>query len=344
MQKTAKNALFWLNIEWHETSSCRAPAPHILWVLDAIKHVVWTYRLHKTNLKHPYAQNSAIFKQKLVKNAHYFVKNLFLGPQRSSSSPLPFQEFWLQKEQVVRRHRGTYVGRYLWQLGMPPLTKQEEGLTNGTFCTSHCPMSGLRLPKQVHFCTAMFLKKKDREMWWVISVIYPVFLGLIFHHLFFSKKRYFFQDVATNWAPLYYCVLWYVNKEGYATMHCTTCRLIRLFSATDCEASQYKDLISVVLPKIERMQGSHKGNYDKEHSSSNARPRIPDRYIRKTWSFANRNARPRNNVERNNKMGRSTNYTACAFPLMRRYCMGAHTGPATISSFHTVVTVGFTAQ
>ena len=43
-------------------------------------------------------------------------------------------------------------------------------------------------------------------------------------------------------------------------------------------------------------------------------------------------------------MGRSTNYTACAFPLMRRYCMGAHTGPAGISSFHTVVTAGFTAQ
>ena len=43
-------------------------------------------------------------------------------------------------------------------------------------------------------------------------------------------------------------------------------------------------------------------------------------------------------------MDRSTNYTACAFPLMRRYCMGAHTAPAGISTFHTVVTVGFTAQ
>ena len=43
-------------------------------------------------------------------------------------------------------------------------------------------------------------------------------------------------------------------------------------------------------------------------------------------------------------MDRSTNYTACAFPLMRRCCMGAHTGPAGISSFHTVVTAGFTAQ
>ena len=43
-------------------------------------------------------------------------------------------------------------------------------------------------------------------------------------------------------------------------------------------------------------------------------------------------------------MGRSTNYTAPAFPLMQRYCMGANTGPAGISSFHTVVTAGFTAQ
>ena len=31
-------------------------------------------------------------------------------------------------------------------------------------------------------------------------------------------------------------------------------------------------------------------------------------------------------------------------PLMRRCCMGTHTGPAGISGFHTVVTAGFTAQ
>ena len=31
-------------------------------------------------------------------------------------------------------------------------------------------------------------------------------------------------------------------------------------------------------------------------------------------------------------------------PLMRRCCMGAHTGFAGISSFHTVVAAGFTAQ
>ena len=34
------------------------------------------------------------------------------------------------------------VGRYLRELGMPPLTLQEEGLTKGTSCSSHCPMSG----------------------------------------------------------------------------------------------------------------------------------------------------------------------------------------------------------
>ena len=43
-------------------------------------------------------------------------------------------------------------------------------------------------------------------------------------------------------------------------------------------------------------------------------------------------------------MDRSTNYTACTFPLMRRCCMGAHAGPAGISSFHSVVTADFTAQ
>ena len=39
----------------------------------------------------------------------------------------------------------------------------------------------------------------------------------------------------------------------------------------------------------------------------------------------------------------SSNYKACAFPLMRRYCMGAHTGLAGNSSLHTVVTAGFSA-
>ena len=60
----------------------------------------------------------------------------------------------------------------------------------------------------------LFFKKKYREMLWVISVNYPVFLALIFHECFFRKKRYFFQDVATNWAPLYYYVRWYLNTEG----------------------------------------------------------------------------------------------------------------------------------
>ena len=35
------------------------------------------------------------------------------------------------------------VCRYLRELGMPPLTLQEEGLTKGTSCPSHCPMSGV---------------------------------------------------------------------------------------------------------------------------------------------------------------------------------------------------------
>ena len=43
-------------------------------------------------------------------------------------------------------------------------------------------------------------------------------------------------------------------------------------------------------------------------------------------------------------MDRSTKDTACAFPLMRHYCLGAHIGPSGISSFHTMVTTGFTAQ
>ena len=33
------------------------------------------------------------------------------------------------------------VGRYLREVGMPPLTLQEEGLTKGTSCAFHCPMS-----------------------------------------------------------------------------------------------------------------------------------------------------------------------------------------------------------
>ena len=43
-------------------------------------------------------------------------------------------------------------------------------------------------------------------------------------------------------------------------------------------------------------------------------------------------------------MGRSTNYRACTFSLMRRYCMAGPTGRAGISSFHDVVTAHFTTQ
>ena len=179
---------------------------------------------------------------------------------------------------------------------------------------------------------------------WVISVNYPVCLALIFLEFFFGKNRYLFRDVATNRAPLYYCVRWYLNTEGQPTVRCTTCRLLRPFSATDCEASQYKVSISFDLPEsnacrvrirvittnniLLRMQGLT----------------FPFGNIGKRCSFADRNARPRNNGARNNKMDRITNYTACAFPLMRRYCMGAHTGPAGISSFHNVSTAVFTAQ
>ena len=74
-----------------------------------------------------------------------------------------------------------------------------------------------------------FFKKKYREMLWVISVIYPTFFALIFNDCFLSKKMYFFQNVATHWAPPHYCVLWYVNKEGYTTMCRAKCWLIRLF-------------------------------------------------------------------------------------------------------------------
>ena len=33
----------------------------------------------------------------------------------------------------------------------------------------------------------------------------------------------------TERPPLYYCVLWYVNKDEYATMRRAKCRLIHLF-------------------------------------------------------------------------------------------------------------------
>ena len=34
----------------------------------------------------------------------------------------------------------------------------------------------------------------------------------------------------------------------------------------------------------------------------------------------------------------------CTFPLMRRYSIAGHTGPASITIFHAVVTADFTAQ
>ena len=38
---------------------------------------------------------------------------------------------------------GTWVGRYLLELGMPPLTMQEERLTKRTSYPSHGPASGV---------------------------------------------------------------------------------------------------------------------------------------------------------------------------------------------------------
>ena len=44
------------------------------------------------------------------------------------------------------------------------------------------------------------------------------------------------------------------------------------------------------------------------------------------------------------KIGQIHQLNSMYVPLMRRCCMGAHTGPAGISGFHTVVTTDFTAQ
>ena len=49
-------------------------------------------------------------------------------------------------------------------------------------------------------------------------------------------------------------------------------------------------------------------------------------------------------AHRNQKWNRFHQLHSMCIPLMQRCCMGAHTGPAGISSFHTVVTAGFTAQ
>ena len=49
----------------------------------------------------------------------------------------------------------------------------------------------LRRPKQVHLSTAVFFLKKYREMLWVVSVIYPVFLALTFHESFSFAKVLF---------------------------------------------------------------------------------------------------------------------------------------------------------
>ena len=65
---------------------------------------------------------------------------------------------------------------------------------------------------------------------------------------------------------------------------------------------------------------------------------------RMEWRVANNKFSIMNARRRETKMSRSTNYTACTFPLMRRCCMAGPTGPAGISSFHAMVTVDFIAQ
>ena len=59
-----------------------------------------------------------------------------------TNKPLGLQDSLLQAVWLTCRESMTEVGRYLRVLGMPSLTLQEEGLTKGTSCPSHCPMSG----------------------------------------------------------------------------------------------------------------------------------------------------------------------------------------------------------
>ena len=52
----------------------------------------------------------------------------------------------------------------------------------------------------------------------------------------------------------------------------------------------------------------------------------------------------RSHTFRKTKFGQIHQLHSMYVPLMRRCCMGAHTGPAGFSGFHTVVTADFTAQ
>ena len=62
-----------------------------------------------------------------------------LRKKNEKKRPLPRRQHpqWQQPGQGER-----WVGRYLPELGMPPLTMQDEGLTKGASCPSHCPRSG----------------------------------------------------------------------------------------------------------------------------------------------------------------------------------------------------------
>ena len=98
---------------------------------------------------------------------------------------------------------------------------------------------------------------------WVFSLNYPVFILLIFHHCFFSKKTYVFRDAATNGAPLYCCVQWYHNMQGPPTVRRTTCMLLRLFFCNRLRRLAIQGFDFICFSSIECVEKSHKGNYDK---------------------------------------------------------------------------------
>ena len=126
-------------------------------------------------------------------------------------------------------------------------------------------------------------------------------------------------------------------------MRPTECRLIRLFSATDCEASEYKDWISVVLPQLNACRVRMRVVTTNNILLGMQRLAFPLEIFQK-GVVSQIKMEASQNVAGNKKISRSSNYTVCAFLLMRRYFMDGRTGPAGISSFHTVVTAGFTAQ
>ena len=68
------------------------------------------------------------------------------------------------------------------------------------------------------------------------------------------------------------------------------------------------------------------------------------RSIKVSMIFARGLAQWRSEALIETKIGQIHQLHSMCVSLMRRCCMGAHTGPAGISGFHTVVTADFTAQ